>query len=60
MLTTASTKVLSTASEAFNGTTTKAEGFLGALRNYYYLNESLYPDDSRHVASGPQPLYTLK
>ena len=51
MTTTASTKVLGTAPEAFDGTASKAEGFLGALRNYYYLNESLYPDDSKRVAS---------
>jgi len=29
----------------------KAEGFLGALKTYYYLNESLYSDESRCVAS---------
>ena len=51
MSTTASTKVLGTAPEAFDETASKAEGFLGALRNYYYLNENLYPDDSRRVAS---------
>jgi len=51
MSTTTSTKVLGTAPEAFDGTASKAEGFLGTLRNYYYLNESLYPDDSRCVAS---------
>jgi len=49
--TTTNTKVLGTASEAFDETASKAEGFLDALRNYYYLNESLYPDDCRRVAS---------
>ena len=51
MSTTMGTKVLGTTPEAFDGTASKAEWFLDALRNYYYLNESLYPDDSRRVAS---------
>ena len=51
MSSTTGAKVLSTAPEAFDGTTSKAEGFLNALRNYYYLNESLYPNESRCIAS---------
>jgi hypothetical protein len=48
---TTSTKALGTPPEQFDGTTAKAEGFLSALQTYYYLNQSLYSDESRQVAS---------
>ena len=44
-------KALGTPPEPFDGTATKAEGFLSALQNYYYLNESLYSTESRRVAA---------
>ena len=50
MSSTASAKVLGTTLEAFDRTTSKAKGFLGALKTYYYLNESLYLDKFRRVA----------
>jgi hypothetical protein len=46
----ASAKPLGTAPEQFDGTSSKAENFLSALRNYYYLNEALYSGDNRKVA----------
>jgi Retrotransposon gag protein len=37
--------------EQFNGTAAKAESFLNALQNYYYLNEALFTNKSRCVAA---------
>jgi hypothetical protein len=35
-------KALGTPPEPFDGAASKAETFLSALQNYYYLNEALY------------------
>jgi len=45
------TKLLGTAPEQFDGTSAKAETFLSALQNYYYLNNDLFSLQSRWVAS---------
>jgi hypothetical protein len=44
-------KAVGTPPEQFDGTASQAEGFLSALQNYYYLNESLFPDESRKVVA---------
>jgi hypothetical protein len=44
-------KLVGTPPEQFNGTAAKAESFLSALQNYYYLNEALFTDESRRVAA---------
>jgi hypothetical protein len=51
MATTTAAKLVGTPPEQFDGTATKAESFLSALQNYYYLNEALFADESRRVAS---------
>jgi hypothetical protein len=45
------TLLVGTPPEQFDGTAVKAESFLSALQNYYYLNETLFSDESRHVAA---------
>jgi hypothetical protein len=47
----ATPKVLGTAPESFDSSATKAENFLSALQNYYYLNDTIYTDESRRVAA---------
>jgi hypothetical protein len=42
---------LGTPPEPFDGAASKAETFLSALQNYYYLNEALYNTQSRRVAA---------
>jgi hypothetical protein len=49
--TAASTKVLGSAPEPFDGSTTKADAFWTALDNYYYLNQDLYPSEDKRIAS---------
>lgn len=44
-------KLVGTPPEQFDGTASKAESFLSALQNYYYLNEALFTDESRRVAA---------
>jgi hypothetical protein len=44
-------KLVGTPPEQFDGTAAKAESFLSALQNYYYLNETLFADESRRVAA---------
>jgi hypothetical protein len=44
-------KALGTPPEPFDGTASKAETFLSALQNYYYLNEALYSTESQCVAA---------
>jgi hypothetical protein len=44
-------KALGTPPEPFDGAASKAETFLSALQNYYYLNEALYNTQSRRVAA---------
>jgi hypothetical protein len=44
-------KLVGTPLEQFDGTAVKAESFLSALQNYYYLNETLFSDESRRVAA---------
>src|SRR6202789_993161 len=44
-------KLVGTPPEQFDGTASKAESFLSALQNYYYLNEALFNDESRRVAA---------
>jgi hypothetical protein len=44
-------KALGTPPEPFDGAASKAETFLSALQNYYYLNEALYSTESRRVAA---------
>src|SRR6202789_673392 len=44
-------KLVGTPPEQFDGTAAKAESFLSALQNYYYLNEALFNDESRRVAA---------
>jgi hypothetical protein len=44
-------KALGTPPEPFDGAASKAETFLSALQNYYYLNEALYNTQSRCVAA---------
>jgi hypothetical protein len=47
----ATPKAVGTPPKQFDGTASQAEGFLSALQNYYYLNETLFPDESRKVAA---------
>jgi hypothetical protein len=44
-------KALGTPPEPFDGAASKAETFLSALQNYYYLNEALYNTQSRRIAA---------
>jgi hypothetical protein len=44
-------KALGTPPEPFDGAASKAETFLSALQNYYYLNEALYNTQSQRVAA---------
>jgi hypothetical protein len=44
-------KALGTPPEPFDGAASKAETFLSALQNYYYLNEALYNTQSQCVAA---------
>jgi hypothetical protein len=44
-------KLVGTPPEQFDGSASKAESFLSALQNYYYLNETLFSDESRRVAA---------
>jgi hypothetical protein len=44
-------KLVGTPPEQFDGTAVKAESFLSALQNYYYLNKTLFSDESHRVAA---------
>jgi hypothetical protein len=51
MATPSTAKLLGTPPEAFDGTASKAENFLSTLQSYYYLNSTLFTDESKRVAS---------
>jgi len=44
-------KAVGTPPEPFDSTASKAESFLSALLSYYYLNEAVFPNESRCVAT---------
>jgi hypothetical protein len=47
----ATPKLVGTAPEPFDGKPDKAEPFMYQLRNYYYLNEASFTDESRRVSA---------
>jgi hypothetical protein len=46
----ASTRILGSAPEPFDGASNKAETFWTALENYYYVNHDIYSDENKCVA----------
>jgi len=43
-------RILGSALEPFNGKSAHAETFWNTLENYYYLNDSVFPDEGKKVA----------
>jgi Retrotransposon gag protein len=49
--TTATPKVLGSSPDAYDGTPNKAQAFWSALENYFYLNDTLFTDENRKIAT---------
>jgi hypothetical protein len=48
---TAPPKVLGSSPDAYDGTPNKAQAFWSALENYFYLNDTLFTDENRKIAT---------
>ena len=51
MTTAATPKVLGLPPDAYDGTPNKAQAFWSALENYFYLNNTLFTDENRKIAT---------
>jgi hypothetical protein len=49
--TTATPKVLGSPPNVYDGTPNKAQAFWSALENYFYLNDTLFTDVNRKIAT---------
>ena len=49
--TTATPKVLGSSPDVYDGTPSKAQAFWSALENYFYLNDTLFTDENRKIAT---------